>query len=64
MIVARTVEIDLNNGQVASIDISEELLERVRTSFCLNSQDMVTERHLKYYLVSSMQNALRSSDVE
>ena len=63
MNVARTVEIQLHNGQVATIDLSDEILERVRTSFCLNSQDQVSESHIKYFLVSSMKNALEKSDV-
>ena len=62
MIVARTVDIELKSGQVATIDVSQELLERARTAFCLNSHEQVTERHLKYYLVSSMKNALEKLD--
>ena len=61
MDVARTVEIELKNGQVATIDLSHELIERIRASFMLNSQDQVTERHVKYFLVSSMKNFLETS---
>jgi len=63
MNVTRTVEIQLNNGQIATIDLSDEIVERVRTTFCLNSQDQVTDSHIKYYLVSSMRRALEDTDV-
>lgn len=62
MQVARQVEIRLRTGDVLTIDVSDRLLSSVRDKFELSSVEQVTDRHLKYYLVSSMKNALEEAD--
>ena len=54
----------MKNGLVAEIDVSHELLERVRGTFQLQSVDQVSDSHIKYFLASSMKNALENKDVQ
>lgn len=62
MQVARQVEILLKTGDVLTIDVSDRLLESVKQKFELSSGEHVTDKHLKYYLVSSLKNALEFAD--
>lgn len=64
MLTARTFELQMKNGLVAEIDVSHELLERVRGTFQLQSVDQVSDSHIKYFLASSMKNALENKDVQ
>jgi len=58
MNVARTVEVKLKNGDIVNIALSDVLIERIRGTLGLEADDSVTDAHVKYYLVSSMKNAL------
>jgi len=62
MHVAKTIEIQMKSGQVFTLDMSETLLERIRTSFDLDTVNHITERHVKYYLTSAMKRALEEAD--
>ena len=62
MNVAKTIQIDLKNGQLLTLDVSDALLEKVRDSFMLESRESVTEAHVKYYITSAMKNTLEAAD--
>lgn len=55
--------IELKSGDVLTVDVSEKLLSQIKKSFELSADDQVTDRHLKYFLVSSMNKALEAADV-
>ena len=59
MNVAKVIQIDLKD-QMLTLEVSDELLQRVKEAYNLNSLESISERHLKYYIVSSMKNALVS----
>lgn len=63
MLKARTLELQLKNGYIAEIDVSHELLERVKDTFQLQSSDQVSDNHIKYFLASSMKNSLEGKNV-
>jgi hypothetical protein len=54
----------MKNGLIAEIDVSHKLLEQVRSTFQLQSSDQVSDSHIKYFLASSMKNALGNEDVQ
>lgn len=62
MNVVRTVEVKFKNGDVVNIDLSDILIERIRGTLGLEACDSVTDAHVKYYLVSSMKNAMGKFD--
>lgn len=64
MNVARTVELKFKNGNVVNVDLSDVLIERIRGTLGLEADDQVTDAHVKYYLVSSMRNALEKFDAK
>jgi hypothetical protein len=57
MNVAQTIELDLK-GTRLTLEMSDSLIKSVRSAFNLSESEEVTERHVKYYLISSMKNAL------
>jgi hypothetical protein len=62
MTPAKTVEIHSKSGTLISLDLSEELLRKIMSSFELESLDQISDSHVKQFLVSSMKNALEVSD--
>lgn len=58
MNVEKVVEIELKDGRVVTLEMSGEMLRNIRESFDLSSDDDITDRHIKYYLISSMKNTL------
>jgi hypothetical protein len=64
MEVAKTVQFDLMNGDVVTLDMSEKLVKEIEEAFGLENSDAMTEEHVKYYLVSGMRKALEAQDVE
>jgi hypothetical protein len=62
MQVAKTIEIDLRDGQVMTLDMTPELLKNIRTTFMLESDDDITERHVKYFLTSALKNMLEAQN--
>lgn len=62
MIASRTVELAMKSGQVASVDVSSQLVERVREAFNLKDAESVTDVHIKYYLIAAMKNAPGDTD--
>lgn len=64
MEVTKSIDVRLPNGLVATIDMSQQMLERVMTTFMLEDPDMITENHVKYFLASSMKNALETTHVQ
>jgi len=60
MRVAKNIELKMKSGETVNIDVSDVLLEKIRSTFELQSADQVTERHVKYFLVSSMKNMLET----
>ena len=59
MNVAKVIQIDLKD-QMLTLEVSDKLLQRVKEAYSLNSLEEISERHLKYYIVSSMKNALET----
>lgn len=53
-----TVEIILSSGDIATIEMSDEFLKRVRDAYNLSDQQKPTASQVKYFLAKSMQNAL------
>lgn len=64
MNVAKTVQFSLKNGDVVSLDMSEKLVKQIEAAFGLESSELMTEEHVKYYLVSGMSKALEVEDVK
>jgi hypothetical protein len=62
MQVAKTIEIDLRDGQVMTLDMTPELLKNIRTTFMLESDNDITERHVKYFLTSALKNMLEAQN--
>jgi hypothetical protein len=62
MQVAKTIEIDLRDGQVMTLDMTPELLKNIRSTFMLESDDDITERHVKYFLTSALKNMLEAQN--
>lgn len=58
MNIAKTIELNLRGGQHLTLDMSSDLLDKIKEAFGLASDADITERHVKYYLTSSMKNAL------
>lgn len=58
MQISRQVSIQLKTGEVLTIDISDKLLSQIKNSFDLTSDDQVLDKHVKYFLASSMKNFL------
>lgn len=63
MKVEKVVEISLKDGSVASLEMTGEMLRSIREAFSLETDDEITERHVKYFLISSMKNALEVNHV-
>jgi hypothetical protein len=55
---SRVLEIELKNGQVVHLQLTEAFIDKVRKSLLLTTEEQITERHIKAFLVSSMQRAL------
>jgi len=53
-----SVEIVLSSGDIATIEMSDEFLNRVRDAYKLSEQQKPTASQIKYFLAKSMQNAL------
>lgn len=60
MEVTKSIDISLPNGTTATIDMSQQMVERVMSTFMLQDPDLITESHVKYFLISSMKNALET----
>lgn len=60
MNVSKIVEIELKDGRVVTLEMSDKLVKSIQETFNLASQEDITDRHIKYYLVSSMKNALET----
>lgn len=58
MQVADTVDIVLSSGDIASIEMSSELLKRIRQAYNLDESQRPTASQVKFFLAKSMQNAL------
>ena len=61
MQVADTVEIVLSSGDIATIEMSYELLSRIRQAYNLAENQKPSEFQVKFFLAKSMQNALEKS---
>lgn len=62
MIPTRTVELSMKSGQIASVEISAQLVEKVREAFNIENINGVTDAHIKYFLIASMKNAAGDSN--
>lgn len=58
MKIEKTIEINLKDGQIMTLDMTPQLIGSIRTAFMLDETSEITERHVKYYLISSIKNAL------
>jgi|LauGreDrversion4_2_1035121.scaffolds.fasta_scaffold02656_3 hypothetical protein len=58
MKIAKQMELIMKSGETLTLDMSDALLEKICESFSLGSVDQITERHVKYYLVSAMKKTL------
>ena len=55
----RSMKINLRDGRELELQLTPQLLEKIRQTFGLPTIDDVGEMHVKEYLVSSMRHALR-----
>lgn len=60
MQTADSIDIVLSSGDIATIQMSETLLEQIRSAFNLQKDQLPTASQVKYFLARSMQNALES----
>ena len=60
MQTADSIDIVLSSGDIATIQMSETLLEQIRSAFNLQKDQRPTASQVKYFLARSMQNALES----
>lgn len=58
MKIVDTVNIVLNTGDIATIEISDVLLERIQWAFNLQKDEKPTATQVKHYLTESIKNAL------
>lgn len=61
MEVIDTIKLNLKNS-VVDLQMSEQFLDAIRKAYNLSASDVVTEKHIKLFLVGAMKNAL-SGDV-
>ena len=54
------IDIPLANGCVMEIQMTETLVNNIRSAFSLSSWENLTPNHVKFFLAKSMQNALES----
>lgn len=54
------MQINMRSGRVMTLELSDTLLNRVKDTFMLSSDDEVTEDQVKYYIASSMKNLVRT----
>jgi hypothetical protein len=57
MEVVNTIKLNLK-GTVVDLEMSAQFLESVKKSFNLSAADIITENHVKQFLVGAMKNAL------
>lgn len=62
MKITKTIVLELAAGKTVSLDMSENLTSKIKEAFKLNSDDDITEKHVKYYLASSLSNAVGKFD--
>lgn len=60
MNIVKTMQINMRSGRVMTLELSDTLLNRVKDTFMLSSDDEVTEDQVKYYIASSMKNLVRT----
>ena len=53
------IEIVLASGDIATIQLTSELLRRIREVYSLGDQEKPSPNQVKYFLAKSMQNALK-----
>lgn len=58
MTPVQTVDITLKSGQIATVELSAQLVESVRQAFSLREDENPTPYQIKLYLTKAMQNAL------
>lgn len=56
----KRIEMEMGNGLLMELDVTQELLESVRAAFGLDCLGDVAEDHMKQFLISSMRNALET----
>ena len=61
MQIVKSVNIRTKDGGMMTIDLSAVLLEKIRDSFGLQSQDEINAHHVETFLIVSMKNALREA---
>ena len=59
MKIAKVIQMKLK-GQTLTLEVSDKLLQKVKDTYMLDSTEAVTERHVQYYIISSMKNTLDS----
>lgn len=59
MNISKVIQIDLKD-QMITLEVSDKLLQKVKDAYGLNDLNEISENHVKYYIVSSMKNALKS----
>lgn len=61
MQVVDTVDIVLSSGDIVTIEMSSELLKRIRQAYSLDENQKPSASQVKFFLAKSMQNALETA---
>lgn len=61
MQVVKSVKFSMKDGSEMSIDLSEKLLTEIAKSFDIET-NLVEEKHVKYYLASSLRKTLEKHE--
>jgi len=64
---AQKIEFELRDGTLVELDMTEALINSIRSTFSLMPEQEITERHVKYFLASAIKNAVEKTgagDVE
>ena len=57
---ANTIKFQLNSGNVVELQMTQKLVDQIKEAFSLKDEKEITEKHVKYYLVNGMKNAVES----
>lgn len=57
------VDIKMKSGDVWTFQMTDTLVSQIKEAFLLSSDEQITERHVKYFLVNAIQNGMESQDV-
>jgi len=64
MITVDTVEVQLNSGEIATIEMSEQFLKMIRDVFNLSEDVKPSSQQVKMFLAQTIKNAVEKEESE